>query len=64
MTCIVGLVDDGKVYMGGDAASVDGYIVRTSALSKVFRNGPFLIGYSTSWRMGQILQYHLCLDDL
>jgi len=64
MTCIVGLTNDNKVYVGGDSASVSGYTIRTSAVPKVFRNGPFVIGYTTSWRMGQILQHHLQLDDL
>ena len=64
MTCIVGLTDKNKVYIGGDAASANAYVVRVSAVPKVFRNGPFVIGYTSSWRMGQILQYHLRLDGI
>ena len=59
MTCIVGLVEGNKVYIGGDSASVCGQLTRVSAVPKVFRNGPFVIGYTSSWRMGQILEHHL-----
>ncbi len=59
MTCIVGLVNRGTVYVGGDSASVQGWTSRVTRLPKVFRVGPFLIGYTTSFRMGQLLQYGL-----
>ena len=57
MTCIVAVEHDGKVWMGGDsAASRDNDVVcRTN--EKVFVNGDFLIGYSGSFRVGQLLQY-------
>lgn len=59
MTCIVGVVDGGRIYMGGDAASVQGWTRRQTKLRKVFRRGPFLIGYTTSFRMGQLLEHQL-----
>ena len=60
MTCIIGLEHDGYVYIGADSASVAaGWDVWQTRLQKVFRRGPFLIGYTTSFRMGQILQHHL-----
>jgi len=59
MTCVVGLVQDGRVYIGVDSASVQGWVRRTSNLRKVFRRGPFLMGYTTSFRMGQLLEHHL-----
>ncbi len=59
MTCIVGLEHNGDVYVGADSAAVSGWKVRQTRLPKVFRNGSFLIGYTTSFRMGQILQHHL-----
>jgi ATP-dependent protease HslVU (ClpYQ) peptidase subunit len=58
MTCIVGLVDEGNVYIGGDSAGVNGnwdLIVRSDP--KVFRTGPFLMGFTSSFRMGQLLRY-------
>lgn len=59
MTCIVGLAYGGKVYMGGDSAATDGWVVRPVQTPKVFEVGAFIIGYTTSFRMGEILQYHL-----
>lgn len=59
MTCIVGMSYEGKVYIGGDSMASDGYSKQATALRKVFRVGEFLIGYTSSFRMGQILQYHL-----
>lgn len=67
MTCIVGLVENNKVYIGGDSASVSGQTTRVSAIPKVFsvtstlanHEDRFLIGYTSSWRMGQILEHHL-----
>ncbi len=59
MTCIVGLVHEDEVYIGGDSASVGGWVVHETSLPKVFRRGEFIIGYTTSFRMGQILQYNL-----
>jgi ATP-dependent protease HslVU (ClpYQ) peptidase subunit len=59
MTCIVGLIDKGKVYMGGDSAALSGYDINLSVHPKVFRNGPFLMGYTSSFRMGQLLQHAL-----
>jgi ATP-dependent protease HslVU (ClpYQ) peptidase subunit len=57
MTCIVGIVDKGNVYMGGDSAGVSGLSVSVRADEKVFSNGPFIMGFTTSFRMGQILRY-------
>jgi len=59
MTCIVGLVQKGTVYIGADSASVSGWTSRITRLPKVFRRGPFLIGYTTSFRMGQLLEHSL-----
>ena len=59
MTCIIGLVHDGKVYMGADSQATGGADKRTTVQPKVFKTGPFLIGYTTSFRMGQLLQYQL-----
>lgn len=59
MTCIVGLVDKGTVYMGGDSAGVGGLSITIRADEKVFVNGPFIMGFTSSFRMGQLLQYKL-----
>lgn len=57
MTCIVGLVDNGNVYLGGDSAGVAGLSISIRADEKVFVNGPFIMGFTTSFRMGQLLRY-------
>ncbi len=59
MTCIVGLVTKERVYIGADSASVHGWTRRETKLQKVFRRGSFLIGYTTSFRMGQLLEHQL-----
>ena len=59
MTCIVGLVHEGVVYIGGDSAGVAGFSLTVRADEKVFRNGEFLMGFTTSFRMGQLLRYSL-----
>lgn len=57
MTCIVGLLDKGNVYIGGDSAGVAGWNMQIRADEKVFRNGDFIFGFTSSFRMGQLLRY-------
>jgi len=59
MTAIAGIVEGGKVWIGGDSAGVAGYHMQLRKDSKVFKKGEFLIGYTSSFRMGQILRYYL-----
>lgn len=59
MTCIVGIAKAGRVYIGADSASANGWTVRATGIQKLFQRGPFLVGYSTSFRMGQILQHEV-----
>jgi len=59
MTCIVAVELEGKVYMGGDSAAASGWDIHVIDFKKVFRNGEFLIGYTTSFRMGQLLEHEL-----
>ena len=59
MTCIVALSHNNKVYMGGDGAAAD---ENSSAISsrkepKVFIKGPYIIGYSGSFRFGKVVQH-------
>lgn len=65
MTCIVGWVEEDKrkgtreVWIGGDSAGINcsslNYRIRKD--EKVFRNGEFLFGFTSSFRMGQLLRY-------
>ena len=58
MTCIIGLADkNGKVYIGGDSAGISGYSAHIRGDVKVFRNGPFIMGFCDSFRMGQLLHH-------
>lgn len=57
MTCIVGLVHKKKVYIGADSLGTNSANLNCTVRSdpKVFKNGPFIIGFTSSFRMGQIL---------
>lgn len=59
MTCIVGLVDNDRVYIGGDSAGVAGYGLMIRADKKIFKNGNFIMGFTSSFRMGQLLNFKL-----
>ena len=60
MTCIIGLRHEGKVFIGGDSAGVDGgYGLDIRADRKVVRNRDFLMGFTSSFRMGQLLAHSL-----
>ena len=59
MTAIVGLARQGKVFVGGDSAGVSGFDLTVRADPKVFRNGPYLFGFTSSFRMGQLIRYAL-----
>ena len=60
MTCIVGLVQEGKAYVGGDAAgsSSSGQVtMRTDP--KVILRDDYLFGFTSSFRMGDILEFRV-----
>ncbi len=60
MTAIAGFVHEGKVWIGGDSAGVDGrFALTVRADQKVFRSGEFVMGFTSSFRMGQLLRYTL-----
>src|SRR5689334_16657482 len=57
MTCIVGLIEKKKVYIGGDSAGVAGLDVTVRKDPKVFKVGDFVIGCTTSFRMMQLIRF-------
>lgn len=66
MTCIVGYVDksDGRIIMGSDSIAASGWDKRIQEIPKVFiKNEKMIIGYTTSFRMGQLLEYSLILPE-
>jgi len=63
MTCIIGLLNGSKVYLGGDSCGSNGYVYENCNHSKVFRVGEFVIGGTTSFRMLDLLEYSLALPE-
>lgn len=63
MTIIVGLEHNGRVHLGADSSGVDGWRMTMRSDTKVFRNGPYAIGFTSSFRMGQILRYAFDAPD-
>lgn len=59
MTCIAGITHNGVVHISGDSAGVAGLDLRIRRDSKVFKNGEFVFGCTTSFRMIQLLRYAL-----
>jgi hypothetical protein len=59
MTCIVGLTVKGISYLGGDAAGADsnGGDIGVRPHPKVFKKNDYVMGYTTSFRLGDILEF-------
>lgn len=61
MSCIVGLKHNGDVYMAADSYASNNQYGLTRTDRKVFFVGEMMIGFTTSYRMGQLIQHHLDL---
>lgn len=60
MTCIVGFVDNNKnITLGGDSAGVAGLNITIRNDPKVFKKDNMVFGYTSSFRMGQLLRFKL-----
>lgn len=57
MTCIVGLIHQNKVYLGGDSAGSTEDFTLTRKEPKAFKVGRFGFAYTTSFRMGDLIHY-------
>jgi ATP-dependent protease HslVU (ClpYQ) peptidase subunit len=57
MTCIIGLKKAGSVVIGADSAGVSGWDIRQRKDSKVFIKSDMIFGFTSSFRMGQIIQH-------
>jgi len=57
VTCIVGVQTDRGVTIGGDSAGLSGWVRTHRADPKVFKTDSYLIGFTTSFRMGQVIRY-------
>jgi ATP-dependent protease HslVU (ClpYQ) peptidase subunit len=61
MTCIVCIIDkaNNRIIIGGDSAGVSGHDITKRKDTKVFvKDNRFIIGFTSSFRMGQILHYN------
>lgn len=58
MTCVVGYENNGEVYIGADSQGSSGWDKTDRADHKVFISHGILYGFTSSYRMGQILKYH------
>lgn len=64
MTIVVALkTDTGSVIMGADSAGVSGYSMTHRTDPKIYQVGKMLIGFTTSFRMGQLLGWKLRLSE-
>ena len=59
MTCIVAIEKNGKVFMGADRMGSNGHTGAPVSQPKIFKNGSVIIGYTSSFRMGQLLEHAL-----
>lgn len=57
MTCIAAVAENGNVWMGCDSAGVAGLTLKVRKDPKIYRVGEFLFGFTSSFRMGQLLGY-------
>jgi hypothetical protein len=64
MTCIVGVTDGETVTIGGDSAGVSGWDLTVRADAKVWATKGWAFGFTTSFRMGQILRWSFEPPDL
>jgi ATP-dependent protease HslVU (ClpYQ) peptidase subunit len=59
MTCIAGATGGGRVVIGGDSLGTGPHWQNLRSDRKVFKKGDFIMGFTSSYRMGQLLQYRL-----
>lgn len=59
MTCVVGVENGGKVYMGADSSASDDNIITVTRIPKIFKVKNILFGCTYSFRMIQLLTWNL-----
>ena len=57
MTCIVAIAEDNTIHMAGDRMAAGNGDKMMYNRSKVFINGDFVIGYTDSFRLGQLMEF-------
>lgn len=63
MTCVVGIAHNGRVHLGADCQGSKGWAQLDRVDGKVFHKGPMVMGFTSSYRMGQLLRYKLALPE-
>lgn len=59
MTCVVGLVDRGRIILGADSAGSIDYQLNVRADSKIFTVNNIIFGICGSFRMRDLLMHHV-----
>lgn len=70
MTVVVGVIESGlppteinpqptRIIFGSDTLGSSTEVRRNRLDRKIFKHDPFILGFTTSYRMGQILRFHL-----
>lgn len=57
MTCIVGIAEGGRVWMGADSLGSTAWTGDTFRTPKMFKRGPFLLGCCGDYRYTQLLTH-------
>jgi ATP-dependent protease HslVU (ClpYQ) peptidase subunit len=57
MTCIAGIMKDGKVYLAGERGASEGSYIVPIDKPKIWKTGAYIFGYSGTFD-GQLLQYN------
>ena len=57
MTCVVGVSKGNRTWLGGDSQDTRGDMQTTRTDSKTFKRGPYILGFSGSFRGGQLLRH-------
>lgn len=63
MTCIIGFVSKDRIYIGGDSAGIAGYHKVIRVDEKVFKKDKMIFGFTSSFRMGQLIRYKLKIPE-
>ena len=57
MTCIAGIIKDGKVYLAGERGASEGNYIVAVDRPKIWKNGPYVFGFAGTFD-AQIIQHN------
>jgi len=63
MTCVIGLIRDGHVYLGADSLYLNGWHMVRTPHPKIFHKGGLLIGTEGDQRVSDVMEYNFDLPD-